>query len=192
MVIPERAGRPSCRAPTATYRGRVNAEGHPAPDARRARATLVDRRVITVDAPPEATFRAVERIGGEYGWPYADPLWRIRGWLDRLVGGAGMRGRPSNDELAEGHPLDFWHVERLDRPRQLRLRAEMRLPGSAWLEFSVEPDGDGSRLVQTAVFHPAGLAGRAYWYGLYPIHVLIFRGMVRRLAERAARGRPRG
>jgi hypothetical protein len=162
-------------------------------------ATLVDRRVITVDASPEATFAAVERIGGEYGWPYADPLWRIRGWIDRVVGGAGMRGRPSTDGLEEGHPLDFWHVERLERPSRLRLRSEMRMPGSAWLEFVVEPSGptgamaspgstEGSRLIQTAIFHPTGLAGRAYWYGLYPVHVLIFRGMVRRLAQRAAAG----
>jgi hypothetical protein len=162
-------------------------------------ATLIDRRVITVAAPPEVTFAAVERIGGQFGWPYADPLWRIRGWIDRIVGGAGMRGRFSADGLEEGHPLDFWHVERLERPWRLRLRSEMRIPGSAWLEFVVEPDRlpdeertrrspTGSRLIQTAIFHPTGIAGRAYWYGLYPIHVLIFRGMVRRLAQRAVAG----
>jgi len=149
-------------------------------------ATLTDRRVIAVDAPAEATFAAVERIGGQFGWPYADPLWRVRGWIDRLTGGVGMRGRPAAGDLEEGNPVDFWHVERLERPSRLRLRSEMKLPGRAWLEFVVEPAPQGSRLRQTATFHPGGLAGYAYWFGLYPVHVVIFRGMVRRLAQRAA------
>ena len=143
------------------------------------------RRIVAVDASPEATFAEVERIGGSNGWPYAQPLWRIRGWIDRMAGGVGMRGRPSSDGLHEGAILDFWRVEVLQWPAALRLRAEMRLPGRAWLEFEVQPAGSGSRLVQTATFHPTGLAGRAYWYGLYPIHALVFRGMARRLADRA-------
>jgi hypothetical protein len=149
-------------------------------------ATFRDRRVIAVQAPAEATFAAVERIGGHFGWPYADPLWRIRGWIDRLAGGVGMRGRPAAEDLEEGHAVDFWHVERIERPSRLRLRSEMKLPGRAWLEFVVEPAPEGALLRQTATFRPAGLLGYAYWYGLYPVHLLIFRGMVRRLAQRAA------
>lgn len=149
---------------------------------------FVDRRSILIAAPPEAVLAAVERIGGDNGWPFADPLWQVRGWFDRIVGGVGMRGRASHPErLAEGEHLDFWFVERLIRPSLLRLRAEMKVPGRAWLEFRVMTEGGGTRLTQTAMFDPAGLAGYLYWYGLYPIHVVIFRGMVRRLAASAGR-----
>lgn len=147
---------------------------------------FVDRRSLVITAPPEVVLATVERIGGENGWPFADPLWQIRGWIDRIVGGVGMRGRASHPErLSEGEHLDFWHVERLVRPSLLRLRAEMRVPGRAWLEFRTEDLGDATRLTQTAMFDPSGLGGYAYWYGLYPIHVVIFRGMVRRLARDA-------
>lgn len=152
---------------------------------------FVDRRTIVVEASRDAVFATVERIGGDNGWPFADLLWQLRGWLDRLIGGVGMRGRASHPEhLAEGEHLDFWCVERLVRPSLLRLRAEMRVPGRAWLEFHVDDEGAATRLTQTAMFDPQGLAGYLYWYGLYPIHVVIFRGMVHRLA--AAAGRRRG
>ena len=149
---------------------------------------LVHRREATVEASPELVFAELERMGGAHGWPYADVLWQLRGWIDRLVGGVGMRGHPDiRGGLTAGQTLDFWTVEAVDRPTRLRLRAEMRLPGAAWLEYDVEGGATSSRLTQTARFVPRGIAGRLYWYGLLPVHVAIFRGMVRRLSGRATR-----
>ncbi len=125
-------------------------------------------------------------VGGP-AWVTANLLWRIRGVGDRLVGGVGMRlGRRDSDRLRVGDAPDFWRVEEIRRPRLLRLRAEMKVPGRAWLQYDVLPDGAGSRLVQTAFFEPKDLPGLAYWYLLYPAHAVIFRGMVRVLARRAA------
>ena len=150
---------------------------------------IVERRERVIAATPERVFAAVERVGGDAGWPYADVLWRVRGLADRLVGGVGMRlGRRDPDHLRVGDALDFWRVEEIRRPALLRLRAEMKVPGRAWLQFEVTATEGGSRLVQTAFFEPKGLPGLAYWYVLYPVHGLIFRGMVRVLAERAAAG----
>ncbi|MCJ7711276.1 MAG: SDR family oxidoreductase [Chloroflexi bacterium] len=149
---------------------------------------IVERRQRAVSAPPEHLFAAVERMGGDAGWPYANLLWQIRGWIDRLVGGVGMRpGRRDPGHLRVGDALDFWRVEELRRPTLLRLRAEMKVPGRAWLQYEVTPTGGGSHLVQTAFFEPKGLPGLAYWYLLYPVHGLIFRGTVRVLAARAVR-----
>lgn len=151
----------------------------------------IDERCRPVEACPELLWEVVEGIGGERGW-YSFPLaWAVRGLLDRLVGGVGLRrGRRHPDRLTVGEPLDFWRVEVLERPRLLRLRAEMRLPGHAWLEFRVEPDGEeGAVLHQRAVFRPRGLAGRAYWLAVWPFHGIVFEGMLRnmsRAAERAA------
>jgi hypothetical protein len=133
----------------------------------------------------------VEQIGGEAGWPYANVLWRLRGLMDRAVGGVGMRlGRRDPEHLRVGDALDFWRVEEVRRPEVLRLRAEMKVPGRAWLQYEVEPAERGSVLVQTAFFEPKGLPGLAYWYALYPIHGKIFGGTVRVLARRAlAQGR---
>jgi len=148
---------------------------------------IIERRVQTTEASPERVFAEVERLGGRTGWPYANLLWRIRGLADRIVGGVGMRlGRRDPVHLREGDALDFWRVEELRRPELLRLRAEMKVPGRAWLQYEVVPSGGGSTLVQTAFFEPRGLSGLAYWYLLYPIHALIFRGSVRVLARRAA------
>ena len=152
---------------------------------------LTDRREREVAATPDRVFAEVERLGGTAGWPSADPLWRLRGRIDRLVGGVGMRsGRRDAARVEVGDVVDFWRVEALERPRLLRLRAEMRVPGRAWLQFSVEPTARGSRLLQLASFDPDGIAGYAYWYLLLPIHLPIFRGMVRTLAERATVTRP--
>jgi hypothetical protein len=151
---------------------------------------LVDRRSVAIPAAPDRVFEELERLGGPAGWPTGDFLWRIRGLLDRLVGGIGMRlGRRDRVRLRVGDALDFWRVEELDRPRLLRLSAEMRVPGRAWLEFVVEPTPAGSRLVQTAYFDPNGLAGYAYWYVLLPIHRPIFRGMILAIADRATAAR---
>jgi len=154
---------------------------------------IIDRRSHRVAAPPERTFAEVERLGGEAGWPYADILWRLRGLADRVVGGVGMRlGRRDANSVRVGDAVDFWRVEEVRRPSLLRLRAEMKVPGRAWLQYEVIPTQGGSRIVQTAFFEPKGLGGLAYWYVLYPAHAVIFRGMVRELARRAAGGRTGG
>lgn len=147
---------------------------------------IIEERRLDTDAPPSGVFGALSRIGGAEGWYYADFLWQLRGLMDRAVGGVGMRrGRRHPSELRPGDPLDFWRVEACDSGRLLRLRAEMRLPGEAWLQFQVEPSGTGSRLVQKALFAPRGLAGLLYWYALYPAHRLIFSGLIREIARRA-------
>jgi hypothetical protein len=150
---------------------------------------IVDRRTFEVVAPAERVFAEVERLGGQTGWPYANLLWRIRGAVDRAVGGVGMRlGRRDPDHVRVGDAVDFWRVEEVRSPALLRLRAEMRLPGRAWLQYEVEPSPDGrsSRLVQSAFFEPRGLWGLVYWYGLSPVHPSVFKGMARTLAARAA------
>jgi len=151
---------------------------------------IVERRQALVSASPEAVFATVSAIGGSHGYLYADAAWSLRGALDRLVGGVGLRrGRRDPDEVRCGEALDFWRVEEVRPGRLLRLRAEMRVPGSAWLQFEVVPvDELQTRLVQTAFFAPKGLPGFTYWYGLYPAHRLIFSGMIRRLAEAAEAG----
>ena len=112
----------------------------------------------------------------------------MRGFLDLLVGGVGVRrGRPHPDRLNVGDPVDWWRVEMIVPDREIRLVAEMKVPGRAWLEFEVEPDGDGSLIRQTAIFDPLGLFGLAYWYALYPIHQLVFAGMLRGIARAAER-----
>ncbi|NEA60668.1 SDR family oxidoreductase [Streptomyces sp. SID13666] len=150
-----------------------------------------DRRERTVDAPPDALWRVIEGIGGENGW-YSFPLaWAVRGWLDRLAGGVGLRrGRRDTARLRVGDSLDFWRVEAIEPGRLLRLRAEMRLPGLAWLELSVDQDDAGATLLrQRALFHPHGLAGQLYWWSVAPFHAVVFGGMARNISEAAARGR---
>jgi hypothetical protein len=129
----------------------------------------------------------VEAIGGENGW-YSSPLaWSLRGWLDTLVGGVGLRrGRRDATRLRVGDSLDFWRVEEIEPGRLLRLRAEMRLPGRAWLEMTVDRDPQGRTVYrQRALFHPHGLAGHAYWWGVAPFHAAVFGGMARNIAAAA-------
>jgi uncharacterized protein YbjT (DUF2867 family) len=153
---------------------------------------LVDARTVRVDAPPARAFEPIEQLGGTTGWYGMGPLWRLRGFLDLLMGGVGLRrGRRDPRRLAVGDPVDFWRVEAIEPARRLRLAAEMRLPGRAWLVFEVTPDGAGSLVQQTAVFDPAGLGGLAYWYALYPLHALVFEGMLRGIARRARPGEAR-
>ncbi|MFD3991363.1 SDR family oxidoreductase [Streptomyces sp. NPDC058583] len=143
-----------------------------------------DERERTVGASPQALWRVVEGVGGENGW-YSFPLaWAVRGWLDRLVGGVGLRrGRRDALHLRAGDSLDFWRVEEIERGRLLRLRAEMRIPGLAWLEMYAERDGTGAtRYRQRALFHPHGLAGHAYWWSVAPFHAVVFGGMARNIA----------
>ncbi|MFG2721240.1 SDR family oxidoreductase [Streptomyces sp. NPDC048416] len=146
-----------------------------------------DVRERTVQAPTAVLWRVVEGIGGEHGW-YSFPLaWAVRGWLDRLAGGVGLRrGRRDAHRLRVGDSLDFWRVEEIVPGRLLRLRAEMRLPGLAWLEMRTEPDEHGrSRYRQKAIFHPRGLLGHAYWWSVSPFHAVVFGGMARNVAKAA-------
>lgn len=154
---------------------------------------LTDVRVARVGVPAEEAFAPIQRIGGATGWYFASWLWRIRGFLDLLVGGVGMRrGRPHPVRLSVGQPLDFWRVEAVDPPRLLCLRAEMRLPGQAWLQFEVAdgPDSTECTIRQTASFDPSGMVGLLYWHALAPVHRLVFSGMISGIrAEAESRSR---
>ena len=151
------------------------------------RRQIVDSRWVTVPFPPEVAFRPIQRIGGETGWYYGDALWHLRGFLDLLLGGVGMRrGRRDPVELAPGDRLDFWRVEAFEQDRLLRLVAEMKLPGRAWLQFRVEPSRDGSIIRQTAFYDPSGIAGWLYWYAVAPVHKFVFPEMLRRIAAAAS------
>jgi uncharacterized protein YbjT (DUF2867 family) len=154
---------------------------------------LVDSRECEVNVPPAEAFAPIRRIGGRTGWYAFDWLWRIRGLIDLVVGGVGMRrGRRDPEQLRVGDSVDWWRVETYEPDHLLRLRAEMKLPGRAWLEFEVRPSARGSTVRQTAVFDPAGLLGLLYWYGVYPLHVAVFRGMlsgIGRVARRKDGGR---
>ena len=150
---------------------------------------LTDVRTICVNVPPEAAFAPIRRIGGTRGWYYANWLWQLRGWLDQLAGGGGLRrGRRDPDELRVGDMVDFWRVEAIKPGQHLRLSAEMKLPGHAWLEFEVTGDSTGCVIRQTATFDARGLLGRAYWYSVCPLHELVFSGMLRGIAVRAGQG----
>ena len=148
---------------------------------------LVDTRARRAAEPPARAFTPIRRIGGRNGWYYGNALWPLRGFLDLLVGGVGLRrGRRDPETPAVGSALDFWRVEAYEPDRLLRLRAEMRLPGRAWLQFEVEGDERGSRIRQTAIFDPAGLAGLLYWFALLPLHRLVFAGTLAGIARQAA------
>ena len=151
---------------------------------------FIERRELEVAAPAAEVYRSILAVGGKEGWPAFDWAWQVRGILDRLVGGVGMRRfRRDPSELRVGEALDFWRVEAVEVNRLLRLRAEMKVPGRAWLQFDVEPQGaQRAKLIQTAYFAPRGLGGLLYWYLLYPIHGLIFGRMPARLAARAVSG----
>ncbi|MEO6444950.1 MAG: SDR family oxidoreductase [Gemmatimonadaceae bacterium] len=147
---------------------------------------LVDSRTVEVSTSTDHAFAPVRRIGGDTGWYAWNVLWRLRGFLDLLVGGVGMRrGRRSPETVRVGDTLDFWRVELFEPGRRLRLAAEMKLPGRAWLEFEVTGNADRATIRQTASFDPVGLTGRAYWYALYPVHQLVFGGMLRGIARAA-------
>ena len=151
---------------------------------------LIDSRTTEVDVSPQAAFAPIQRIGGQTGWYYCDWLWRMRGFLDLLVRGVGVRrGRRDPVNIQVGDALDFWRVEAYEPGRLLRLRAEMKVPGRAWLEFEVTEIDCGSCIRQIAIFDPVGLFGLAYWYALYPLHQLVFSGMLRNLAKVASSGK---
>jgi hypothetical protein len=163
----------------------ASAEPLPTDPAWSGGSVYTDVRNQPVDAPSDALWRVIEGIGGEHGW-YSFPLaWSARGWLDTLSGGVGLRrGRRDPHRLYVGEALDFWRVEEIVPGRMLRLRAEMRLPGRAWLEMHAEPGpGSTSTYRQRAVFLPHGLAGHAYWAAVFPFHAVIFGGMARNIAR---------
>jgi uncharacterized protein YbjT (DUF2867 family) len=149
---------------------------------------LVDSRSITLPRPRAAACAPIQGWGGDTGWYIGDELWKLRGALDTLMGGPGMRrGRRDPVRIQVGDTIDFWRVEKFEQDRLLRLTAEMKLPGRAWLQFEVDDDDDGgSTIRQTAIFDPAGVAGLAYWYSLWPIHDHIFRGMLKAIAAASA------
>ncbi len=147
---------------------------------------FVETRQLLLDLTPEDVFRSYMGIGGERGWLYMDWAWGIRGWLDKAVGGVGLRrGRRHPDEIRAGESLDFWRVEDVEKDRLLLLRAEMKLPGKAWLKFESQPQDGKTLLIVTAYFAPYGLFGFLYWYAMWPFHKFIFDGLTRRVASRA-------
>ena len=156
----------------------------PAPTRRQ----LTDTRSVSLPVAPAVAFGPIREIGGEDGWYFANALWRLRGLVDLCFGGPGpWRRRHELNDLAPGQVIDAWRVEAFEPDRLLHLRAEMKLPGQAWLRFDVEPVESGSMIRQTAVFHPAGIAGLLYWYILLPVHSVMFRGMLRGIASEVRR-----
>ncbi len=148
---------------------------------------ILERRNLKVDLPSEVVYRSYTGLGGDRGWLFLNWTWQVRGWIDKLFGGVGLRrGRRHPDEIHIGDSLDFWRVEALEPGRLIRLRAEMKVLGKAWLEFqSIPQPGGGTLLTQTAYYAPKGIFGFLYWYILYPIHSFIFSGMIRKIGERA-------
>jgi hypothetical protein len=148
---------------------------------------------VRVGRKPEQAFAPIQRIGGSTGWYAANWFWRLRGLLDTLRGGVGLRrGRRDPSDLRIGDTVDFWRVERLEPGRLLRLAAEMKLPGRLWLQFEVDPAEHCSVIRQTTVFDPAGYVGLAYWYLLYPVHHRVFSRMLRGIQRASSRSASAG
>lgn len=152
---------------------------------------IVDCRTILINGLPSEVFPVLSRMGGDVGWYYANSLWHLRAAIDLIMGGVGMRRRRRDPErMVVGDVVDFWRVEKVEAGKLIRLRAEMKLPGRAWLEYEVLAEKDAAvRLSQTAIFDPVGLFGLMYWYFLYPLHFLIFRGMLKGIKRRVERKR---
>ncbi len=149
---------------------------------------IIELRQRAIQTSPADAFSVFTGLGGKRGWLYMNWAWEIRGLFDKLIGGVGLRrGRRDPDHLRAGDALDFWRVESVEPDRLLRLRAEMMVPGKAWLQFEASRRDDGLTLLsQTAFFAPRGLAGWLYWYALYPVHAFIFSGLIDRIAKRVA------
>ena len=149
---------------------------------------LLISQTIDVKVPPAAAFAPIRRIGGAVGWYYGRWLWELRAFADRQLGGPGMRrGRSNEETIAVGDRIDCWRVSRYEPDRKLTLAAEMKVPGRAWLDFEVQPNGTGSTIRQTAIFDPKGLFGLLYWYLSFPLHQVVFAGMLRSIAADAVR-----
>ena len=150
---------------------------------------ILEQRQVLLEITSDTVYRAFSSLGGEQGWLYLNWAWKLRGIVDRLVGGVGIRrGRRDPIHLRAGEAIDFWRVEAVEPGVLMRLRAEMKVPGLAWLQFQAVPQSEGGTLLaQTAFFAPKGLLGWIYWYALYPIHALVFSGLIRKITERAKR-----
>lgn len=148
---------------------------------------MLERRTLLLDLAPDTVFRAYTGVGGTRGWLYMDWAWALRGWIDKAIGGVGIRrGRRHPDDIRAGESLDFWRVEAVEKDRLMRLRAEMKVPGKAWLQFESIPQRDGKTLlIESAYFAPRGFWGFVYWYAMWPFHAFLFDGLIRRLAARA-------
>jgi hypothetical protein len=148
---------------------------------------IIERRQVEIQDSADKVYGTFTRLGGDFGWLYFDWAWQLRGALDRILGGVGLRrGRRDPIDIRVGDALDFWRVEAVEEGKLLRLRAEMKVPGKAWLQFEVNPKENGiSQLSQIAYFAPKGLLGLLYWYVLYPLHGMIFSGLVRELKKLA-------
>jgi len=148
---------------------------------------MIERRSLVLEVPTAAAFRAYCGVGGARGWLFMDWAWALRGWMDKAIGGVGIRrGRRHPDEIRAGESLDFWRVEAVEKDHLLRLRAEMLVPGKAWLEFESTPLPQAETLlVQTAYFAPRGVLGFMYWYLMWPFHAFLFDGLIRQIAARA-------
>ena len=145
---------------------------------------------MTVPALPKQAFKTIEQIGGSNGWYYANRLWHLRVWIDRLAGGIGIRQTPHKQTpLKVGDHLDFWCVEAVEAGRLLCLRAEIKLPGQGWLQFETEPRNSKTLIYQTAIFKPHGLTGLLYWYGSYLFHWFVFKEMIKAIANRSSANR---
>jgi uncharacterized protein YbjT (DUF2867 family) len=163
----------------------------PAFELSQGEGMIRETRSCRTSADSERVFAAFSSLGGERGWLFWSWAWSVRGLLDRLVGGPGLRrGRRDPVALEPGDAVDFWRVERVEAPHLLRLRAEMKVPGRAWLQWETVPEERGTQLVQTAIFEPTGLAGQLYWNLLYPIHKIMFSGLIREIAAAAEAGSP--
>lgn len=168
--------------------GRPPAEPQPTDPEWAGGKVNIDRHEQKVNASPAEVFQVVCSIGGRRGWYASDWMWTVRGVLDSLIGGVGMRrGRLHPYHLSVGDPLDFWRVEAIDNYKLLRLRAEMLLPGDAWLQWQIEPTPTGATITQTARFHPRGILGRAYWIAVAPFHRFIFPGLLAGICDDAER-----
>jgi len=146
---------------------------------------FIDKRTVSFERDPSEVLQNIWKIGGDRGWYYWNFLWKLRGYLDKAVGGVGLRrGRRSPDQLVAGDSLDFWRVLVADKKEgRLLLFAEMKLPGEAWLEFKISKEGDKNLITQTATFRPHGLFGRLYWYSVFIFHEFIFKGMMNRIIQ---------
>ncbi len=152
---------------------------------------LIYTKKISVNTSINNTFNCIKAIGGKNGWYYATFLWKIRGYLDLMLGGPGhKRGRKNSVEINEGDFIDWWRVEQYSPPKLLRLFAEMKLPGRAWLEFElIKTSKDSCDTYISAIFDPSGLFGRIYWYSLYPIHFFMFDGLIKRIKIKSEKGK---
>ncbi len=165
---------------------RAHSSGESAPSP--GRRLLTNEQMVRVPVPPSQAFAPIRRIGGRTGWYFGNLLWKTRGLMDLMMGGVGMRrGRPDPETPLPHSTLDFWRVELYEPARRLRLLAEMQVPGRAWLEFRAEPSGSSTVIRLLAQFEPRGLAGFLYWYLLYPVHEVMFRGMLRKIAAAGLR-----